>query len=87
MLSPEEKRRITECERIKWIITGNRLPITWHVGTTPGVDGWFWDFEKNNVYGDLRDVVQKPDGYGQAVAIHEYAHVKISKPRILVRVS
>lgn len=44
----------------------------------PG-EGWRWDFQKNEIYVDPQDLLEKPMSYLQFVVAHEGSHRRISR--------
>lgn len=83
MTPAEIQKRKERCESIKWVIVGEDVPMVWHDGSNPSKQGWFWDFSKGGlgeVYGDESDIINKPAGYAEAVAAHEFSHVEIDFP-------
>lgn len=83
-MTPEElQKRKERCESIMWIIVGEKVPMIWHDGSNPNIQGWFWDFSDGGlgkVYADVRDILGKPPGYAEAVSAHEFSHVEIDFP-------
>jgi hypothetical protein len=85
--SPEEIARIKqECEDIGWTVFSKKIPFGWHRGDNLRYSGWFYSFDPSEgpdgkIYGNVKDVEnpENPDGYPQAIALHEFIHPLISK--------
>lgn len=80
------KRIKAECEQVSWVVNGDHVPFQWHDGKDPRIQGWFWNFGEDQgklgkIYGDENDVVNYPDGYAQAISLHEHSHTEIAYPR------